>query len=285
MRFRFLATYQAQWPTRLMGEVLNVSRSGYDAWRQRPPSARGQRQRELVQPMRQIHAEKSKACDGSRRRHRELVARGRVVCENTVAQLMQAHGLHSTAARKFRHTTDSHPAQPVAENRLKQEFAPARPNQAWVSDITYVPTREGWLYRVCVRDRYSRMVVGWSMSARMTSELVLSALQRALGRRCPASELLHHWDRGSQYCSAAFERLLQAQGITCSMSSKGNCDDNAVMASCFATLKTELVHGAADPTRAAARQSLFESIETFSNRERRHSALESARPEQYEPSA
>ena len=169
---------------------------------------------------------------------------------------------------------------------MNQEFERARPNEAWVSDITYVPTREGWLYLVCVLDLYSRRVVGWSMSERMTSDLVISALEMGLLTRCPEGQsLLHHSDRGSQYASGAFQRLLREHGITCSMSGTGNCYDNAAMESFFATLKKELVHQEDYATREAARQSIFEYIEVFYNRERRHSALNYESPCRFEEAA
>lgn len=265
----------------VMCEVLEVSRSGYYAWGRRPESGRSIRRRELVAEIRGIVGEKYKANYGSPRMHRELLARGRRVSENTVAKLMQEHGLRAATKRKFRHTTDSNHSHPVAKNVLNQEFEQAGPDTVWVSDITYIPTREGWLYLVCVLDLYSRKVVGWSMSERMTSALVISALKMALGQRCP-QELLHHSDRGSQYASEAFQSILAAHGIRCSMSGTGNCYDNAVMESFFATLKKELIHQADYDTREAARQSIFEYIEVFYNRERRHSALGYLSPAAFE---
>jgi putative transposase len=274
VRYEFIAGHQETWPVTLLCAVLEVSRSGYYAWERRPESARSVRRREVVAEMRAIHGEKHKASYGSPRMLRELRARGHEVSENTVAKLMQEHELRASTARKFRHTTDSNHSYSVAENVLNQEFEQAGPNEAWVSDITYVPTREGWLYLVCVLDLYSRKVVGWSMSERMKSELVISALGMALQQRCPqAQALLHHSDRGSQYASEAFQRVLRDHGITCSMSGTGNCYDNAAMESFFATLKKELIHQEDYPTRAAARQSIFEYIEVFYNRERLHSAL------------
>jgi putative transposase len=263
--------------------VLEVSRSGYYAWQQRPESARSVRQRELVTEMREIHGEKHKRNYGSPRMVEELRARGREVSENTVAKLMQENELRAATARKFRHTTDSNHAHPVAENVLNQEFEQERANVAWVSDITYVSTREGWLYVACVLDLYSRKVVGWSMSERMKSELVIEALEMGLRQRCPESgDLLHHSDRGSQYASGAFRKLLAEKGITCSMSGTGNCYDNAVMESFFATLKKELVYQEDYATRAEARQSIFEYIEVFYNRERRHMALGAQSPSEFE---
>jgi putative transposase len=267
----------------VMCEVLEVSRSGYYAWEQRPESARSVRQRELVSEMREIHGEKHKGNYGSPRMVEELRARGREVSENTVAKLMKENALRATTAQKFRHTTDSNHAHPVAENVLNQEFEQERANAVWVSDITYVSTREGWLYLACVLDLYSRKVVGWSMSERMKSDLVIQALEMGLRQRCPeAGDLLHHSDRGSQYASGAFRKRLAEEGITCSMSGTGNCYDNAVMESFFATLKKELVYQEDYATRAAARQSIFEYIEVFYNRERRHTALGAQSPREYE---
>lgn len=274
--------HQDEWPVQVLCEALDVSRSGYYAWCRAEESARRQREQELVAEMRAIHAEKHKQNYGSPRMHQELKARGRKVCENTVARLMKVHGLRAATAKKFRHTTDSNHPYPVAKNVLNQEFEQTRANEVWVSDITYVPTREGWLYVVCVLDLYSRKVVGWSMSHRMTRELVLGALEMALQRRCPEAGLIHHSDRGSQYASGEFQRVLSEHGIVCSMSRKGNCYDNAVMESFFATLKKELVHQADYATREQARQSIFEYIEVFYNRVRRHSSLEGTSPETFE---
>lgn len=264
-------------------EVLDVSRSGYYAWAKRPESARSVRHRDLVAEMRKIHGEKFKHCYGSPRMHKELVLRGHQVSENTVAELMQAHDLRASTARKFKHTTDSNHSHPVAANVLNQEFEQSAPNEVWVSDLTYVPTREGWLYLVCVVDLFSRKVVGWSMSERMTSQVVIAALAMALKERCPqAEELLHHSDRGSQYASEAFQKLLRDHGITCSMSGTGNCYDNASMESFFATLKKELVHQQDYQTREEARRSIFEYLEVFYNRERLHSALDYRSPSAFE---
>ena len=264
-------------------EAMDVSRSGYYAWRSAQESVRSQRERTLVDEMKSIHGERFKGAYGSPRMQQELAARGRKVCQNTVARLMKKHELKATTARKFRHTTDSNHSHPVAKNVLNQEFEQASPNAAWVSDITYVWTDEGWLYLAGVLDLYSRRVVGWSMSERMTSDLVISAVQAALRLRCPkAGELLHHSDRGSQYASAAFQQVLRDHGITCSMSGVGNCYDNAAMESFFATLKKELVFFEDYATRDEARQSLFEYIEMFYNRVRRHSALDYKSPIEFE---
>jgi len=196
---------------------------------------------------------------------------------------MHEAGIRARTARKFRcKTTDSNHSRPVAENILGRRFSPEAPNEAWVADITYIGTREGWLYLAAVEDLYSRMVVGWSMDSTMTSRLVVDALEMAVQRRLPAEELLAHSDRGSQYASEHYQRLLGKHGIECSMSGKGQCWDNAPMESFFASLKKELVHGEDYATRQEARASVFEYIEVFYNRQRRHSTLGYVSPAEYE---
>jgi transposase InsO family protein len=234
--------------------------------------------------MKVIHADRDMQSYGSPRVCEELVARGHDVSENTVARLMREHGLRASSSRKFRVTTDSKHSLPVAENLLNREFEQDSADRVWLADITYVWTREGWLYLACVLDAYSRKIVGWSMSERIDKELVLGALRMALARRRPDCEgrLLHHSDRGSQYASAAFQKLLRDESITCSMSRKGNCWDNAMMESFFATLKKERIHQEDYATRAEARASVFDYIERFYNRVRRHSALGYLSPEQFE---
>jgi putative transposase len=273
------------WPTSVMCDVLRVTRSGFYAWSKRGANARAARQEKLVSEIRVIHADKNMHCYGSPRMQKELQARGHGVCENTVAKLMQEHGIQATATKKFRQTTDSNHSHPVAENVLDREFAATRPNEKVVTDITYIWTQEGWLYLAAVLDLYSRKVVGWSLSERMTSDLVTNALRMALGRQLPEAGLLAHSDRGSQYAGSAYQDLLRAHGITCSMSRKGNCWDNAPMESFFATLKKELIHQERYATRAEARRSVFEYIEVFYNRVRRHSALGYVSPEQFEEAA
>ncbi len=267
-----------------MCEVWEASRSGFYAWRKRSESERSKRHRELVTEMKTIHSDRDMRNYGSPRMHRELVARGENCSENTVAKLMRDHGMRSASSRKFRVTTDSNHSLPVAEIVLNREFSQESPDRVWLADITYIGTREGWLFLACVLDTYSRRIVGWSMSERITKDLVLEALRMALGRRRPDREggLLHHSDRGSQYASAAFQELLRDENITCSMSRKGNCWDNAMMESFFATLKKERVHLEEYATRAEARASVFDYIERFYNRLRRHSALGYLSPEQFE---
>jgi putative transposase len=273
------------WPLSVLCSVLGVARSGFYAWGKRSVSRRRQRQEQLLEAMREIHGQRHKRSYGSPRMQRELVAQGHRVSENTVARLMRQSGLRATTARKFRHTTDSNHRLPVAPNVLDRQFEARGPNEKWVSDITYVWTDEGWLYLAAVEDLYSRKVVGWSLGERLTSELVNEALRMAIGRQLPMVDLLAHSDRGSQYASGSYQRLLASRGITCSMSRKGNCWDNAPMESFFATLKKELVHQERYATREEARQSLFEYIEVFYNRVRRHSAIGYQSPTRFEEAA
>jgi len=270
-----------------MCEVLEVSRSGFYAWRSRPESKRSQHHRELVSEMRKIHADRDMKSYGSPRIHEELVARGKKCSENTVARLMRVHGLAARTRRKYKVTTDSAHSLPLAENVLNREFEQDAPDRVWLADITYIWTLEGWLYLAAVLDVHSRKIVGWSLSHRMQTSLVMDALRMALGRRSPdkAQSLMHHSDRGSQYASQAFQALLRDRNITCSMSRKANCWDNAMMESFFATLKKERIHHESYSTREAARQSVFQYIELFYNTRRRHSALGYLSPEQYERAA
>jgi transposase InsO family protein len=284
MTFRFIAQHKDRWPVRLLCQALEVSPAGYSAWRRRPASAREQRQQALVVEIRAIHAE-VKARYGSPRVHAELIARGQDCCLNTVATLMHDNDIAAKTRRKFRcTTTDSDHDLPVADNLLDRRFDPSGANEVWLADITYIPTREGWLYLAAVEDLYSRRVVGRAMAEHMESRLVVDALGMAIQRRLPGEELLAHSDRGSQYAGAHYQRLLARHGITCSMSRRGDCWDNAPMESFFASLKKELVHDADFATRAEARAALFEYIEVFSNGQRRHSSLGYVSPAEYEQS-
>jgi putative transposase len=284
MTFRFIEDNRHRWPVRLLCATLEVSAAGYYAWRGRPASARQQRRAALLVGIAAIH-EEAKGRYGSPRVHAELLARGHGCCVNTVARLMRQAGVRAKTARKFRHTTDSNHSRPVAENVLDRQFDPAAPNEAWVADITYIPTREGWLYLAAVEDLYSRMVVGWSMGSTMASRLVVDALEMAVQRRLPGAELVAHSDRGSQYASEHYQRLLAKHGIGCSMSGVGQCWDNAPMESFFASLKKELTHHEDYATREEARASIFEYIEVFYNRRRRHSTLGYVSPAEYEQAA
>jgi|SRR5947209_1765648 len=283
MIFRFIEEHRDCWPVRLMCETLEVSTAGYYAWRQRPKSPSQQRRDSLVVDIRTIHTE-VKGRYGSPRIHAELAARGQPCCVNTVAKLMHDNDIQAKTARKFRHTTDSNHDLPVADNVLDRQFDPASPNESWVADITYIATREGWLYLAAVEDLYSRMVVGWSMAEHMESRLVVDALEMAVQRRLPGEELLAHSDRGSQYASEHYQLLLAKHGIECSMSRRGDCWDNAPMESFFASLKKELVHDADFATRVEARAAIFEYIEMFYNVQRRHSSLGYLSPLEYEQS-
>jgi putative transposase len=283
MTFRFIDAHKGQWPVRLLCDTLEVSPAGYYAWQQRPRSAQEQRRAALVVEIRAIHAQ-FKRRYGSPRIHAELVARGHACSVNLVAHLMQEHGIAAKTKRKFRHTTDSNHNLPVAANLLDRQFNPSGANEAWVADITYIPTREGWLYLAAVEDLYSRRVVGWAMAEHMESRLVVDALEMAVQRRLPDEGLLAHSDRGSQYASEHYRLLLAKHGIDCSMSRRGDCWDNAPMESFFASLKKELVHDADFATRAEARAALFEYIEVFYNGQRRHSSLGYVSPAEYEQS-
>ncbi len=281
MRFAFIATEKAAFPIRLLCRTLHVSRAGFYAWQARPPAGRVQADERLAVEIAAIHAE-SRQRYGSPRIHAELRDRGCRTGRKRVARLMRVHGLAGRCRRRFRVTTQSRHPFPVAPNVLARQFARAAPDQAWVTDITYIPTGEGWLYLAVILDLCSRFAVGWALSERITDGLTLDALEMALGRRRPPSGLLHHSDRGSQYASGGYQRVLAQHGIVCSMSRRGNCWDNAVAESFFATLKVELVHDAAWLTRAAARRDLFEYLEPFYNGRRRHSALGYLSPRAFE---
>jgi transposase InsO family protein len=264
-----------------MCRVLRVSHGGYYDWRGRPDSGRTQRRDALVVAIQAVHRE-VKARYGSPRIHAELVARGNPCCVNTVAKLMRSHGIAAKTRRKFRCTTDSNHGRPVAENIVNRQFEPEASDRVWTADITYLATHEGWLYLAAVQDLYSRRIVGWSMGERIDSRLAVDALEMAVARRSPSAGLVSHSDRGSQYASEHYQRLLSGHAMVCSMSRRGNCWDNAPMESFFASLKKELTHGEIFKTREEARASLFEYIEVFYNRIRRHSSLGYKSPAEYE---
>ena len=267
-----------------MCRVLEVSRSGFYAWRSRDASAAEVRREELTAEVKAVHAQ-VKARYGSPRIRAELVANGHACSVNLVARVMREAGIAAKTKRKFRQTTDSDHSMPVAENVLGRAFDPDEPNTRWCADITYIPTREGWLYLAVVEDLFSRRIVGWSMDQTMTSRLVVDALEMALARRLKGSSpsgLVAHSDRGSQYASEHYRRRLSEERIACSMSRRGNCWDNAPMESFFASLKKELVHDEDYATREEAKASIFEYIEAFYNRVRRHSSLGYVAPDEYE---
>ena len=286
MRFAFIKDNRDAWPVAVQCRVLDVSRAGFYAWLDRPESARAAARRELTDAIRAAHAE-CRGVYGSPRVTVELAARGGpAACENTVARAMRDAGIAAARRKRFvPRTTDSTHANPVAPNVLARDFAAELPDQKWACDITYVPTSDdGFLYVAAVLDLCSRRVVGWAMADHLRATLCLDALGMALANRRPGPGLLHHSDRGVQYASDDYQQLLAGHGIICSMSGRGDCWDNAVMESFWATLKTELVQHERYATREQARASIFEYIEVFYNRQRLHSSLGYVSPETFEAS-
>jgi transposase InsO family protein len=281
VRYDFIRQHRTTWPVSWLCSALEVTTTGFYAWLVRPQGLQEKRRDILLAEIRVI-AQQVKGRYGSPRIHAELLARGLPCALNTVARLMQEAGIVARTHKKFRHTTDSNHGRPVADNLLSREFLPDQPDRAWVGDITYIPTREGWLYLAIVEDLYSRRIVGWSMDSRMTSRLVADALEMAVQQRLPGVDLLAHSDRGSQYASEHYQRVLSNHGITCSMSQRANCWDNAPAESFFATLKKELVYLDDFETRAQARTAIFEYIEMFYNRQRLHSTLGYKSPAEFE---
>lgn len=264
-----------------MCQVLGVSRSGYYAWKRCPESSRAREDRRLTELIERAH-QRSRAIYGAPRIHLDLREQGERCGKNRVARLMRQAGIRSKVARKFRRTTDSSHSLPVAGNLLNQNFHVTAPNAVWVADITAIHTREGWLYLASILDLYARTVVGWAMDGSMTRQLTLDALEMAVKRRRPAAGLIHHSDQGVQYAAHDFQRRLKEHGILCSMSRRGDCYDNAVVESFFHTLKTELVHHHQYRSRNEARASIFDYIETFYNRQRRHSSIGYRTPMEFE---
>ena len=281
MRFGLVETEKAKYPVALMCRVLDVSRSGFYAWRKRPASPRAVADQRLTLEVSAIHAE-SRRSYGSPRVQMELRERGRRVGRKRVARLMRAEGLRARTPRRFRCTTDSGCGMAIRDNLLARRFAVAQPNFGWVADITYLWTVEGWLYLAVILDLFSRRVVGWSMSERLEKKLALDTLSMALAERQPQGGLLHHSDRGSQYASHEYQELLARHALLSSMSRRANCWDNAVAESFFASLKSELVYRSRWRTKAQARSAVFEYIELFYNRQRRHSALGYLSPVEFE---
>jgi len=285
VKYACIARHRPEYPVRLMCRVLTVSAAGFYAWCKRSPSARAIADERLLLNVRLSH-ERSDETYGAPRVLRDLRDEGLRVGKKRVARLMRAHGLRGrTPTRAGVRTTDSRHALPIAPNLVNRQFDVADVgglNRVWVSDITYVPTRAGWLYLATVLDLASRRVVGWAMRETLELDLALAALRMALGARCPAPGLLHHSDRGVQYASGEFRALLAAHGITQSMSRKGDCWDNAVAESFFATLDVELIIKHDWHTRDEARRAIFRYIETWYNRQRRHSSLDYLSPAQFE---
>lgn len=280
-KYAVIALYRDVYPVRLMCTALTVSVGGfYDAQR-RPPSARATADERVRVQVRAAHT-KSQRRYGAPRVHEELRATGTRVGKKRVARLMREDGLVARRRRRRVRTTDSRHGEPIAPNLVARQFTVATADRVWVSDITYVPTREGWLFLAVVLDLASRRVVGWAMHDTLETTLALTALDRALAARRPAPGLVHHSDRGSQYASGAYRARLTAHHCTPSMSRRGDCWDNAVAESFFATLEHELLTETDFPSRAAARHAIFEFIEVWYNRERRHSTLGYVSPVQYE---
>jgi putative transposase len=270
------------YPIEMMCELLEVSRSGYYAWLERPESNRTKENKILSEYIKQIHTDSDQTY-GSPRIRAELIARGLTPSRQRVVRLMKQLKIKARRKRRFKVTTDSQHALPIADNILDRKFTTTEPDQAWVADITYIATHQGWLYLAVVVDLFSRKVVGWSMADHMRTDLVLTALDAALGQRIPAqSGLVFHSDRGSQYASADYRSALECAGITCSMSRKGNCWDNAVAESFFGTLKTEFVHPRIFTTREIAKTAIAEWIEAFYNRKRLHSTIGYVSPVKFE---
>ena len=273
MRFRFIEDRRADYPVTILCDVLGVSPAGYYAWRSRPESERSAANRELVDDIKQVHRD---ACGryGSPRIHAELKAQGRGVSRGRIERLMRHHGIRAIMARPRRvRTTDSRHDLPIAPNLLGRNFFAAAPNRIWLADITYVETDQGWLYLATVLDLYSRRIVGWAMEDHLRADLPLAALKMAISAQRPGAGLIHHSDRGVQYASADYRKVIRSAGFRASMSRKADCYDNAPMESFFHTLKTELVHHRQYATRAEAKRDIFAYIEGFYNRTRRHSAI------------
>ena len=282
MRYACIARHRSEFTLRLMCRVLDVSPSGFYAWRRRSPSARAIADERLLLNVRIAHAHSGETY-GAPRVHRELRDEGIRVGKKRVARLMAADGLVARSpAKRGVSTTDSCHAHPVAPNLLARQFNEHGINEVWVADITYIPTREGWLYLASVLDLGSRRNVGWAMRDTLEADLALSALRMALGARGPVTGLIHHSDRGSQYACADYRTLLEAHGVVASMSRKGDCWDNAVAESFFSTLELELIVKSDWHTRDEARRAIFRYIETWYNRERRHSTLDYVSPATYE---
>ena len=281
MKYEFIEEHKHEFPIVVMCGVLEVSESGFYAWRKRPICRRRREDAHLTQEIRQKF-KTHQGRYGSPRIHRDLYEEGITCSRKRVARLMREEELSASRKRRRVITTKRDETHPVAPNLLNRDFQAEEPNKKWVTDITYIPTKQGWLYLAVILDLYSRMVVGWSMSGNCDGKLVEHALEQALARRRPGAGLLHHSDRGSQYTARAYQAYLQRYGIQSSMSRKGNCWDNAAMESFFGTVKDECVGEVVYSSHDEARSALFIYIEAYYNRVRRHSTLGYMSPLQYE---
>jgi putative transposase len=281
VRFQFIEDHRDESSVTRMCKALNVSPSGFYAWRSRPVSAREMANRELVKKIEAVYYD-SYETYGSPRVYHELKSQGIACSENRVARLMRLRGLRAKQVRRYKSTTKRNKRHPVAPNLLKRDFRADRPDHKWLTDITYIPTQEGWLYLAVILDLYNRGIVGWAMSERMTSALTIRALKMAIRERRPGDGLIHHSDQGSQYTDGTYQALLRDNGIQDSMNGVGTWFDNAPMESFFGTFKVELTFDQDYATRNEARLDIFEYIEVFYNRYRRHSALDYKSPAHYE---
>ena len=281
MKFAFIDEERATWPVDTLCSVLGVSRSGFYAWMGRPPAPRTLEDAELVVDIRAAH-EAGRRAYGSPRVHRALKSQGKRVGKKRVERLMRSEGIAAKKRKKFCVTTDSRHDDPIAPNLLARVFDVALPNTTWVTDVTYVPTHEGWLYLAAILDLYSRRVVGWATSSTNDRPLALDALARATATRKPAAGLIHHSDRGSVYASANYRDALKLMGAVASMSRKGDCWDNAVAESFFATIKGEMIDGHDFQTRAEATSAIDNYIDAFYNLTRLHSTIDYVSPIEFE---
>jgi len=281
MRFAFVAEHADQYPITRLCSAMNVSRRGYYDWVSRPESQREIANRELLVAIKRLFYQLREVY-GAPRIYHALLNEGIKCGLNRVARLMRENELVPKMTRRFRVTTDSRNSRNPAKNILDRQFNAGRPNEKWVADVTYIPTREGWLYLATVLDLYSRKIVGWSMSDRLVSKLAQKALQNAIEARQPAPGLIVHSDRGKEYYAGEYQQLLKQYGLICSMSRNGDCYDNAVMESFFHSLKAEDIHERDFKTRTEARTALFDYIEIFYNRQRLHSSIGYQSPVEYE---
>lgn len=281
MKYAFIRAHCGQYPLSRLFEVLEVSRSGYHDWRERPESNRCRENRKLSEKITQYHRQ-SRKIYGSPKIHEDLVEAGEACGVNRVARLMKAANIKSKMARKFVITTDSKNTMQPAPDLIQRQFTPGKPDDAWVSDTTFIATREGWLYLAVILDLCSRQVIGWAMGHKNNTQLVQDALTMAVWRRGEVNNVIVHSDQGSTYASGGYQQRLSDNKLHCSMSRKGECLDNAVAESFFGTLKNELVYHEDYRTRTEAKQSIFEYIEVFYNRQRRHASLHYMTPVEYE---
>ncbi|QDF27038.1 IS3 family transposase (plasmid) [Bacillus tropicus] len=271
VKFKFIHRHRFTYRVEKMCQVLHVSRSGYYKWKHQTKSPKQIQREQITKEIHRIFLE-SRCLYGSPKVTSILRQKGKQISQKTVARIMKKQGLQSRTVKKYKATTNSKHSYPIQENVLNRQFKVKKPNQVWVADITYVSTKEGWLYVASLMDLYSRKIVGWHADRTMTKELVLKALQQAYFRQKPEGSVLHHSDRGSQYASHDYQKQLEQYGMQCSMSRKGNCYDNACIESFHGVLKKELIYQQQYTTRAQAQQDIWEYIEIFYNRKRIHSA-------------